>query len=118
MKKNDWILIAAVLLVASIFFGIHFLGADSEQVMVEVSIDGELFGKYPLDEEQTIEINSTNRLKITDGRADMIWADCPDKLCVHQKAISRDGESIICLPNKVVVSIVGGEESEFDAVTN
>ena len=118
MKKNDWILIAAVLCVAAICLGIHFFAADSEQVMVEISVDGELFGQYRLDEEQTIDINGTNRLKIADGRADMIWADCPDKLCVHQKAISRDGESIICLPNKLVVSVVGGEESKLDAVTN
>lgn len=118
MKKNDWILIAAVLLVAAIFLGIHFWGDDSEWVTVKVSVDGEVFGQYPLEENQTIEINETNRLEITDGRANMIWADCPDKLCVHQKAISRDGESIICLPNKVVVSIVGGEEGEVDAVTN
>ena len=46
------------------------------------------------------------------------FADCPDKLCVHQKAVSRDGESIICLPNKVVVSIEGGEDREMDAVAN
>ena len=45
-------------------------------------------------------------------------ADCPDQICVRQKAISKEGESIICLPNKVVVSIVGGEEKELDAVTN
>ena len=45
-------------------------------------------------------------------------ADCPDLLCVHQKAISKEGESIICLPNKVVVTIRGGEETELDAVTN
>ena len=54
---------------------------------------------------------------IEDGKADMVWADCPDKLCVNQKAISREGESIICLPNKVVISSVGGEEREVDAVT-
>ena len=118
MKKNDWILIAIIMLVAAIFWGIHFLGPDSEQVMVQVSVDGVIFGQYPLEEDRTVEINDTNRLELADGKADMIWADCPDKLCVHQKAISRDGESIICLPNKVVVSIVGGEARELDAVTN
>ena len=57
-------------------------------------------------------------MKIKDGEADMISADCPDKLCVHQKAISKDGESIICLPNQVVVEIESSESSEYDAVTN
>ena len=46
----------------------------------------------------------------------MVEADCPDKLCVHQKAISKNNETIICLPNKVVVQVTSGEESEFDSV--
>ena len=63
-------------------------------------------------------IQDSNVLMIKDGRAQMKSADCPDQICVRQKAISKEGESIICLPNKVVVSIVGGEEKELDAVTN
>ena len=43
-------------------------------------------------------------------------ADCPDQICVHQRAISKNGESIICLPNKVVVSIEGAEDSQIDVV--
>ena len=48
----------------------------------------------------------------------MTDADCPDQLCVHQKAASKNHESIICLPNKVVVEVNGNKESEFDAVAN
>ena len=48
----------------------------------------------------------------------MIEADCPDQLCVHQKKISMNHESIICLPNRVVVEIESSENSEYDAVTN
>jgi hypothetical protein len=47
----------------------------------------------------------------------MTQADCPDKLCVHQKAISATGETIVCLPNKVVVEIAGEtEDAEFDTI--
>ena len=46
----------------------------------------------------------------------MIEADCRDQLCVNQKAISADGESIICLPNKIVVEVESDKESELDAV--
>ena len=61
---------------------------------------GNVFGSWPISEDRTVEIGDGNRLVIEDGKADMVWADCPDKLCVNQKAISREGESIICLPNK------------------
>ena len=55
---------------------------------------------------------------IENGIAYVTDADCPDQLCVHQKAASKNHESIICLPNKVVVEVDGSEESEFDAVAN
>lgn len=117
MRKNDWILIVAVLVVATAWLGIHFFQPTQDTGTVVVSIDGEEYGSWPLSEDCTVEIEGTNQLLIKDGKADMIWADCPDQLCVHQKAITREGESIICLPNKVVVSIAGGQEREVDAVT-
>ena len=43
-------------------------------------------------------------------------ADCPDKICVNHRSISRDGEGIICLPNQTVVTIRGGEEPEVDEI--
>ena len=68
---------------------------------------------------ELIRINGgTNILTIKNGKAKMTDADCPDQLCVHQKAASKNHESIICLPNKVVVEVDGSEESEFDAVAN
>ena len=79
-----------------------------------------VYGTYALGEEQEIPIVqdgvTTNVLTIRDGRADMTEADCPDKLCVHQKAISKNHEMIVCLPNKVVVEVTGSEENGFDSI--
>ena len=73
---------------------------------------------YSLGEDQEISINGgTNTLVIKNNRAKMKEADCPDQLCVNQKAISKNNESIICLPNKVVVEVESSENSEFDAVS-
>ena len=57
-----------------------------------------------------------NRIEIRDHRIRVLEADCPDQLCVHQKAISRNHESIICLPNQVVAEVESAESSEYDAV--
>ena len=46
----------------------------------------------------------------------MEWAECPDQICVKHRAIFREGESIICLPNEIVVTIRGGEEPEVDEI--
>ena len=59
----------------------------------------------------------TNTLVIKGGVADMTSADCPDHLCVKQKAISKEGESIICLPNKVVVTVKSNMKSDIDSIS-
>lgn len=118
MKKKDWILITVILAIAGIFFVLHITSGRIIQGKAEVYVAGKIYGTYDLSKEQKIVIQDSNVLMIKDGRAQMESADCPDQICVRQKAISKEGESIICLPNKVVVSIVGGEEKELDAVTN
>ena len=105
-KKKDAVLILTVLLIAGAAFGVHeFAGGDGADTVTV--------------KDQKIRINGgTNILTIKNGKAKMTDADCPDQLCVHQKAASKNHESIICLPNKVVVEVDGSEESEFDAVAN
>ena len=116
MKRNDWILIGFICILAiGCFVGSFFVGKqEAGQVVVKVS--GVLEGTYSLKEEQNIAINDTNVFEIKDEEVKMISATCPDQHCVHQKAISKNGESIICLPNKVVVEIKSNEQSTLDAI--
>lgn len=118
LKKKDWALIAIVLCVAALAFLLHETVGGSGAGRVVVKVAGEIEGVYDLSEDQEIEINGgTNILQIKGGKADMVEADCPDQLCVHQKSISRTGESIIiCLPNRVTAEIESAEGSEYDAV--
>lgn len=118
MKKNDYILIAVILAVAAIIFGVYSFMHKDEGAVVQISIDGKIVEEYPLDQDKTIPINDTNVLVIKDGKADMIEADCPDQICVKQKAISKNGETIVCLPNKIVVTVVSKESTGLDAVAN
>lgn len=119
LKKKDIALAAMIVGIALLAFLVHELIGSEGAGKVIVKVNGELEGTYSLAEDQEIEINGgTNKLSIRDGQADMIEADCPDQLCVHQKPISLQNESIICLPNKVVVEIESSENSELDAVAN
>lgn len=117
MKKRDYILIGCILLIAAVCAGFFLLTGKKAQEAV-VTVDGEVYGTYSLAKDQTIEIQDGNRVRIQNGQAKMEWADCPDQLCVHQKAISRTGESIICLPNQVVVSVQGSKEGKLDGIVN
>lgn len=119
LKKNDILLIVIVLVVAGSAYLLHEKIGVSAANCITVKVNGEIEGVYSLGEDQEIEINGgTNHLVIRNGKADMEEADCPDKLCVKQKAVSKNHESIICLPNKVVVEVSSRENSEFDAVSN
>ncbi len=116
MKKNDLILAAAIIAAAAVILAIQFFRQDNGEQHVVVTVDGDVFGTYDLAENQTIEIGKTNRLVIENGNARMEWADCPDQICVNHKAVDKNGESIICLPNKVVVSVEGSKTSSLDGI--
>lgn len=116
-KKSDGILIGIILCVAAFAFFWHMQMDSEGDGTVTVKVDGKIEGSYSLLEDREVSIHGgSNVLEIKDGAADMVRADCPDKLCVHQKAISKNGESIICLPNKVVVTVESSDEREYDAV--
>ncbi|HAG68571.1 MAG TPA: NusG domain II-containing protein, partial [Lachnospiraceae bacterium] len=67
----------------------------------------------PLDRETSLTVTGSEGyscvVNITSGRADVSDATCPDRLCVHQKRISREGETIVCLPARIVIEIKGTE---------
>lgn len=123
-KKLKWdvCFIVAVLFAAFILWGLTDGFGRKEADSVQILQDGELIDTCPLweDDERVIstkEKEGYNLLMISGGKAFLSDADCPDRLCVKQKAISRNGESIICLPHKLVIRIVAKEESGLDAVT-
>lgn len=65
-------------------------------------------------EEYNIVINGeiTNTVVVEDGYVYVKNASCPDKICQKHKRISKKGESIVCLPNKVVITVNGSQTNE------
>jgi hypothetical protein len=123
-KRNDVILIALLLVLSlAAWAGINYIqGRDTKNAQAVVTIDGEVYGTYPLDQPVTERIEladgSYNVLEIQDGKASVTEASCPDKICVEHHSIEKKNESIVCLPNKVIVAIENGEDTDVDAVAN
>ena len=118
--KRDLIYIAAVavlIITITLIFG-HGFSSSGDRIRIEV--DGQLMGEYPLDQDMVISVpddkNTTNIISIEYQRARMIEADCPDKLCIHQGSIYKQGQTIVCLPNKVVVTVISDKESGYDTI--
>lgn len=120
--RADVIVTAIFLTAALLFFLVPRLFSGQEEARVEILLDGELLEGYPLSEDRTITVlgveEGYNLVLVTGGTVKVTDADCPDQLCMKQKSISRDGESIICLPHRLIVRIQSQKESDIDAVTN
>ncbi len=102
----DIILILALLIIGAVL--LVFSRSFGRGSAVTVSIDGEVAGEYSLMTDGRYPLNGgTNTLVIEGGSARIEDADCPDKLCERQGRISRVGERIVCLPNRVSVEVVG-----------
>ena len=116
--RNDVLLIAALLLLSAVGVVYLFVFRPGGNT-VRVTVDGEPYGIYSLSEPRIEEIRTgsdggqVNRLIIRDGKAHMEYASCPDGICVSHRPIFRNGESIVCLPNRVVVTVV--TENDPDA---
>ena len=114
LEKIMWVCIVAVSLC---LFLAYFLFAEKGKV-VEVKVSGKVIATYSLNEnrEMTIEgyKGQINVLVIEDRRAYMKSAECPDKLCVNQGKISTVGQSIVCLPGRIVVTVKKGDGKSLD----
>lgn len=121
-RRNDGIFIAVLLLLVSLGgAAFYFLRAPGDTVTV--TVDKKLYGTYSLDTDTTVEIRTAegetayNRLVIRDGEAYVEEANCPDGICAAHKPISREGESIVCLPHRVVITVqTAREEKEPDII--
>ena len=119
-ERNDRILIVGIIGCAVLLTIAFFLMRSSVGTTVVVSVDGKEYGRYSLLKEQVVQIGDTNTLVIHNHEADMLFAECPDQICVKHTPISGTDENIICLPNKVVVTIEDiygkNQASELDAI--
>lgn len=105
--KNDLLLTGAILVIALVAF-VCFKFTQKSGNSVNVSINGDVVKTFSLNENTEFEIKTgenVNILVISNGEAYIKSANCPDKICVHHRKISNDGETIVCLPHKVVISV-------------
>ena len=109
----DLALVLCLLLFALILFFITRRTQDTGTI-VKVSIAGKTVAEYSLNQDGEYSLNGgSNILLIKNGEASVIYADCPDKICAKTLPISLTGERIVCLPNKLMIEIVGEGDVDF-----
>ena len=108
VKASDIILLVVVLVVALIVI-IYIMSTRKPGARVVISIDGEVIEEFDLSKDHEYQVvtgDGENQVVIKAGEVDITAADCPDKVCVNHVPIDNAGETIICLPHKLVVEIV------------
>lgn len=119
MKKNDFYLIVGIILLISLLLlFMQIFKVEGSKLLI--TIDGKEHKTFYINEDTTYKIlqenGEWNTLEIKDGYVRMLDASCPDKLCVKHRRIHYDNESITCLPNRVVLRVIGGKDSDLDAI--
>ena len=118
MKRKDIYLLAG-LITAGLLIGLIVFFSGKSGNMVSVRVDGREVMTFSLEEDQEYEIQGEggryNKIIIRNGEVWMEEASCPDHLCMKMGHLSKSGQSIICLPNKVVIEI-RGQENEVDEI--
>ena len=102
------IIIILILLVIGCLAAAVSYSVESPGKTVVVRVDGTETAGFSITDTITYRIETEsgwNLLVISDGEVYILDADCPDKLCVGQGKIDENGESLICLPHKLVVEV-------------
>ena len=106
---RDTLLILTLLLIGIILLFV-LRGRSNEGSYVIIMYQNEEEARFSLTSDGIYDINNgKNRIEILGGKVRMTYADCPDELCIRQGWIEYDGQSIICLPNKITVMVSGGD---------
>ena len=116
--RNDIIFVLCILVVLAISIAVMIITRTSGDTVI-INIDGKKVHEFPLNENLTFSIKSQNGYNdhiIEDGVAYIANASCPDGICKDHRPISGEGESIICLPNKVVVEVKTTKDNGTDII--
>lgn len=116
--RYDALVVAAVLLLAAALGAYQWRGARADALTVVVRADGAELERFPLGETERRYTSNGVTLTVaaTAEGVCVAQSDCPTRDCVRTGTISRAGQSIVCLPARIVVTLEGARGADFDAI--
>lgn len=120
LRWGDFILGAFFLLTAGVILLFSWSRPAYSGNQVRIVSGGQEIGIYELNQDQELTValdGYQNTIQIRAGAASVISATCPDQYCVRHEPISRSGETILCLPARLVITIMGSEEAALDGIS-
>ena len=114
LLPGDIILCVLIAVIVLFVFSAGFF-LSSEGKYVNITSDGGV-QRYPIFENREVELESNGyalTVRIENGSAYVESSDCPDKICVNTGKITKAGESVICVPAHVSVTVEGESEADY-----
>lgn len=106
IKKSDIIIIAVIVILA---VGALIIFGGGKGAYAEISVDGNEVMKVPLDKDDVFvmeELKYPPTITVKDGKIAVTESTCPTGVCESTGFIGREGEMIVCLPDKLIIEIV------------
>lgn len=114
-KKLDFVIIGVLMILSflpEIIYGTT-VGKGYDKTYAEITVNGEVYKTVSLSEhsgEDIFEVKTDegiNIIKVKDNKIGIIEADCPDQVCMNPEYIEKAGQSLVCLPHKVMIEVKG-----------
>jgi len=119
LTLGDKLLILCVLMVVIGLFVERSLGANPRGNAIVVELAGQRQGIYALEEAQILRFDGPLGVSEVEIGQQAVWirrAPCANKICMNQGKLYQPNDVIACLPNQLVVRIVGSER-HFDGIS-
>lgn len=115
----DGLVALAVILLAIGLAFFQWRGGEAEDLTAVVSVDGAEVDRFPPEDllkSPRIYANNGYTLEVAYAESGLRVAlsDCPTQDCVHTGTITRNGQSIVCLPARIIIRLEGGEAAPGD----
>lgn len=119
LRWGDWVVAAGLLLLVAVTAYAQIAPGQQGSVAM-IHAPGMADRTISLQEDQVIEVQGKlgiSRIEVKSGQARMVESACPNRLCLQMGWVDRPGQSVICLPNQVWLTIEGAAGKGPDAVT-
>lgn len=120
IKRGDIILVLALVFLSCVLIFSAFIARTEPPAYAVVSVSGETVAVLPIEKNTVLEVGEgerKNTVVVENGEVYILDASCPDKVCVSCGAVSKNGDIILCLPNRLIVRIVSDSPQESDTVS-
>ena len=112
MKSKTWAIILGAVLLVSACLSLWLLRPDQTAAKAEVWSEGELLYTLDLSMDRQVTVTGSegsNTVTVRDGKIAVTDANCPDHYCM-ERGWCAGGAQIVCLPNRLVIKVVGGQQ--------